>query len=349
MKKVLIADFFGSIKARGIPAYVKDLELLAAEVAVVRVLRAPVAMRRLPTTLQNLLMVAHEQLVVPLVALFWRPHLIVFPYNSASLLCSLSSRSVCVIHDLIPYRRRYRRWSPAFLYLLATTSWHAAWRRRVAGVSPYTMRLLRQVRRFQRCPICYLPNCFLTMKAQLGSGQVTRRITLVSGHSRNKDFAGALRLYDAFVRHAADPDPVGLDVVGFGDQSTLAVQTVAALAQQGMHLRGVQIHALLPRAELDSMLRTNAVTWAHSTAEGFGRVVVEGRMAGRPVVMSRLAVFRPFQDDATFAYSNSSAGSFCDALMRALRQPAQRTAYTVVANLQEQARTALHTLLEAPA
>lgn len=352
---VLVADFFGTLKARGIPAYVRDLQAIAQPWAEVRVLRAPASFSRLPAAVQNVLMVLHEQLAVPLVALILRPRLILFPYNSASFLCSLTHRSVCVIHDLIPYRRANRRLSPAYLYLLATTSWHALMGRRFAGPSPHTLRVLRHVNRFSGCELHYLPNCFAATAlsgappakaSRLEAGREAARITLISGRSHNKDFSGALRLYDAFLRsHPAETPSIGLDVVGFGEGADHARRTVAALAGSGLLLQEVVVHDLLPQTELDGMLQRNDVTWAHSKAEGFGRAIVEGRMAGRPVVVSRLAVFRPFLDEWCYPYSNGDLASFRTALGAALQASGRPGRYVIVEELQSSARGAMTKLL----
>jgi hypothetical protein len=351
---VLVADFFGTLKARGIPAYVRDLQAIAQPWADVRVMRAPAGFSRLPAVLQNVLMVLHEQLAVPFAAMMLRPRLIVFPYNSASFLCSLTQRSVCVIHDLIPYRRANRRLSPAYLYLLATTSWHAFMGRRFAGPSPHTLRVLRHVRRFSGCELHYLPNCFAATAApsppcEAGRAERDReamRVTLISGHSHNKDFTGALWLYDGFLRaQPAALSRLGLDVVGFGEGADQARRIVSALTESGLLLQDVVVHDLLPQPELDRLLRQNEATWAHSKAEGFGRAIVEGRMAGRPVVLSRLAVFRPFRDEWCYAYSNGDATSFHAALSAALQASERTGRYAIVEALQLSARGAMTKLL----
>lgn len=339
-KTILIADFFGSIKARGIPAYVRDLEALAGDRFDVLALRSPRFVRRFPGWAQNMLMVLHEQLYVPLVALVLRPAVILYPYNSSSILCALSRRCVCIVHDLIPYARRQRRLSPAYLYLLITTSWHAVLGRRVAGVSPFTVRTLRAVRRFHKCDVYYLPNCFASVAGQYRSSTDTGaspryRLTLVSGHSDNKDFLGALQLFLHF--RATHDQHLGLDVVGFADKAHLARAIIDSATGKSLHGHDVTVHELLPQAELDALLRKNAAVWAHSLAEGFGRAIVEGRMAGRPVVMSRLPVFAPFADSCTFAYRNGNGSDFCKALRLALRATSHCTRYEVVADLRAQA------------
>jgi hypothetical protein len=366
---ILVSDFFGSLKARGIPAYVRDLEAAITDVAEVRPLRAPAWFRRAPNGVQNLAMVLHEQIVVPWVAWTSRADLVVFPYNSASFLCSwLSQRSLCVMHDLIPYRRRHRRASLAYLYLLATTAWHTRRGCAVAGVSPYTMRLLGAVARFRDVPRLYMPNCFAATPVPKPAGTPDHRVTLISGHSRTKDLAGALdlwgrcwaastgagqavRLGSGQAGHEAAP---ALDVVGFGDGADLGRVMVKrwrarSSRPDGLASLEVKVHDLLPADVLQSLLARSAVVWAHSRAEGFGRTVVEGRMVGRPVVMSRLAVFRPFGDAWTWAYRNDDAEAFALAMHQAFACQGRSGPYDVPGALRQQVCDVITSLVAAVA
>lgn len=346
-KTVLIADFFGTVKERGIAAYVRDLEAIAAPMADMTTLRAPAWVRRRPQGVQNLLMVLHEQLVVPLHALFRRPDLIVFPYNSCSVLLSLSPRTVCVIHDLIPYRRRDRGSALAFGYVACTARWHAQLGRRFVAVSPFTARTLRALPRFSRSPVVTIPNCFTAAPvatAVLPSPR--RRVTLISGVGPNKDFARALELMAAAAADQRLTD-LAFDVVGFGLEYARATALIDAGRAHGLRLPDVTVHPLLPRAALDALLAANAVTWAHTRAEGFGRVVVEGRQAGRPVVMSRLAVFRPLADPFTFSYANDDAGGFVAALAGALAAAGTARPYFMLNRLRAAAAAGFGELLAA--
>ena len=341
---VLFADFFGTVKARGIAAYVRDLEVIAGEVgARTLTLRAPAWVRRQPQAVQNLLMVLHEQLVVPAHALLRRPDLIVFPYNSGSFLLSLSPRTVCVIHDLIPYRARHRGSRLAFAYVACSARWHARLGRRFVAVSPFTARTLRGVPRFARSPVTLIPNCFTALPAASTVSAPRRRVTLISGVGPNKAFAEALSLLAA----ADQGSRAGLeiDVVGFGPEHPRATAIVEEARARGLRLPPITVHPLLPRAELDRLIAGNAVTWAHTRAEGFGRVVVEGRAAGRPVVMSRLPVFRPLADAFTFSYANGEPGEFGRALAAALVAAEAPRPYLLVEQLRADATAGFRNLL----
>lgn len=347
-KKILFADFFGTVKERGIAAYVRDLEAIAAELGAETVmLRAPAWVRRLPQAIQNLLMVLHEQLAVPLQALRHRPDLIVFPYNSSSFLLSFSQRTVCVIHDLIPYRSRNRGSGLAFAYVACSARWHARLRRRFVAVSPFTARTLRAVPRFARCPVITIPNCFTALPPSAktsGRPVPRRRVTLISGVGSNKAFAQALELMSAATVDGRLAD-LGYDVVGFGPDHPRAAAMVEEARGRGLPLPPIMIHPLLPRDDLDVLIAENAVTWAHTLAEGFGRVVVEGRAAGRPVVMSRLPVFRALADPFTFSYSNADSAEFRRALHDALNASGAPRPYRLVEQLRADATAGFEELL----
>jgi len=347
---VLIADFFGTLKARGIPAYVQELSHIASDIADVRILQAPRFLASAPKSIQNILMVLHEQLYVPLVALLIRPTVILFPYNSTSLICSLSKRTACVVHDLIPYRRAQRRITFAFLYLWVTTTWHSLMKRRFVGVSPHTMRILRSIPRFAQCDCVYIPNTFagtkITDNTISNSKKSPPRLTLVSGNSQNKDFRGALHLYSS-MRMNIGKMVGGMDVVGFGDGHSHATRVVQIMRDEGVQgLDDIRIHGLLSRQDLDQLLRENGITWAHSLAEGFGRAVVEGRLAGGVVLMSRLGVFKPFTDDWCYPYKNGDSGEFQQSLTQALvGLKSQIDVYRVVDELQTTARQSIGQLV----
>ena len=346
-KKILLADFFGTVKERGIAAYVRDLETIAAPMADTVTLRAPVWVKRQPQALQNLLMVLHEQLVVPVHALIRRPDLIVFPYNSSSFLLSFSRRTVCVIHDLIPYRRRNRGSGLAFAYIACSVRWHARLGRRLVAVSPFTARTLKALPRFAGSRVVTIPNCFTTLPMDVTSPAppvLRPRVTLISGVGPNKAFAQALALMAEAATDERLAD-LGFDVVGFGPEHARATAMMEEARARSLALPPITVHPLLQRAELDALIAGNAVTWAHSLAEGFGRVVVEGRAAGRPVVMSRLPVFRTLSDPFTFSYCNTDPAGFRQALRDALHASHIARPYRLVDQLRTDATAGLKELL----
>lgn len=346
-RTILIADFFGTVKERGIAAYVRDMAEIAEPQASVQLLQAPPWVKRQSVAVQNLLLVLHEQIVVPMHAVLRRPDLIIFPYNSSSLLLSLSRRTVCVIHDLIPYRSRTRASGLAYSYVACTAGWHARLGRRFVAVSPFTARTLKSLPKFRDCAVIYIPNCFSTMMPRAAitpRAPASRRVTLISGIGPNKAFAEAIELMASTTEDPLLAD-ISFDVVGFGPDHASATAMIDAARHRGRTLPPIVVHPLLPRATLDRLLAANAVTWAHSHAEGFGRAIVEGRLAGRPVVMSRLAVFRALRDRQTFSYRNDEPLQFRQAVHAALHASSDVVPYALVDQLRHDAAAGVEMLL----
>jgi glycosyltransferase involved in cell wall biosynthesis len=126
------------------------------------------------------------------------------------------------------------------------------------------------------------------------------RVLLCSGLGRNKDYGGALRL---FARSHALRD-AELHIVGFGRDAYLARRRLerypASVAKRVV---------VLPRLSLDELVTeylASDLVWVHSQSEGFGRCVIEARLAGRPVVASNIGAFRRLMGPGVTLYRNST-------------------------------------------
>jgi hypothetical protein len=53
--------------------------------------------------------------------------------------------------------------------------------------------------------------------------------------------------------------------------------------------------------------RAHTIVWVHSLREGFGRCVVEGRLAGSRVIASEIAEFAELKDDDVYLYKDATA------------------------------------------
>ncbi|WP_374674998.1 glycosyltransferase [Ideonella sp.] len=299
---MLVFNFFAGLKARGIPVYAAELEECFGRLGIEhRELRAPAWLARAPAALQNVCYVLYEQVVAPLAGRWWRTGLTVYPYNAGSLLDAWSGRAVMVVHDLIPNRRDSG--GLAARYIRTCQAWHARLGRPVATVSRHTQRQLRRIERYRRCPLYLWANPFYAFETALqrtaappsavphapAAPAQPVRVLLCSGMGANKDYRGALRL----LRQLPGDLPVVLRVLGFGDDAALAERALAGLPAE----RRAQAR-VLPRLTLDGIVdefRAADVVWVHSRAEGFGRPVVEARMAGRPVVATDIGAFRPLR------------------------------------------------------
>jgi glycosyltransferase involved in cell wall biosynthesis len=295
--RVLVFNFFAGLKARGIPVYAAELEACFRRLGIEhRELRAPSWLARAPAVVQNACYVFYEQLVAPLAGRWWRTDVTVYPYNASSLLDALTGRAVMVVHDLIPNRREST--GLAARYIRLCQAWHAAWGRPVATVSRHTLRQLQRVGRFRRCPLYLWANPFYAFEDALrrevapAPGDTPPRpltVLLCSGMGANKDYRGALRL----LRHLPASGPVTLRVLGFGNDAPLAERVISSLPPAWR--AGAVV---LPRLTLEETVREFTrcdLVWVHSRAEGFGRPVVEARMAGRPVLATDIGAFRAFR------------------------------------------------------
>jgi glycosyltransferase involved in cell wall biosynthesis len=292
--RVLVFNFFADIKPRGIPVYARELEVCFQRIGVShRELCAPRWMSGFPAVLQNICFVLFEQVLAPLLSMWWRCSLTVYPYNSGGLLDALVGKSVMVIHDLIPNRRSSR--SLAARYIQVCQAWHAWLGRPIATVSRHTMRQLQRISRFQRCEKYLWSNPFYAFEAALARPHSPRRratttatitVLLCSGIGPNKDYRGALRL----LRGLAADEPLEIRVLGFGNDARLAERAVRSLPEAWRNRVRV-----LPRLSLDEAVGEflgSDLVWVHSRAEGFGRPVMEARMCGRPVLASDIGAFR---------------------------------------------------------
>ena len=85
------------------------------------------------------------------------------------------------------------------------------------------------------------------------------------------------------------------------------LQPVAAFMASGQ----LQVCGRLSDAEVARAYRSHAVVWVHSLREGFGRCVVEGRLAGARVLATDIAEFAELRDGDVYLYKNP-AGFFTD-------------------------------------
>lgn len=325
--RVLVFNFFGGIKARGIPVYAAELEECFRRLGVEHVeLRAPAWLARAPTLLQNVCYVLFEQVVAPLVGRWRRTALTVYPYNACSLFDTLAGRAVMVVHDLIPNRRDSG--GAAAKYIRVCQAWHARLGRPVATVSRHTLRQLQRLDQFRCCPLYLWANPFYAFEGALerrrspcdapdAPPQRRRSVLLCSGLGANKDYRGALRL----LRQLPDDVDVDVRVLGFGDDAALAERALALLPP---HRRaGVRV---LPRLTLDGIVQAFCcadLVWVHSRAEGFGRPVVEARMSGRPVLATDIGAFRPLRRlNHVHLYKDAA---FVEAFRTALAEAASHT------------------------
>jgi glycosyltransferase involved in cell wall biosynthesis len=291
VQRVLVFNFFNGIKERGIPLYARELEKCFERIGIGHVeLACPRWARRLHPGLLNLMFVAFEQIVAPLVALLRGCAVTVYPYNSCGVIDAVLGRSVIVVHDLIPNERASR--GLAAMYIRSTQIIHCALRRPVCAVSEHTLKTLRRLERYARCPLYLWSNPFYAFEETVArlAGETppprAQRILLCSGVGPNKDFVGALQLFQL----SADRHDAELRVVGFGADAFLARRRLERLPSS--LTSRVTVLERISIEDLAREYRDCDLVWVHSKKEGFGRPVVEARISGGRVLASNISAFR---------------------------------------------------------
>lgn len=303
MRRVLIFNFFGGVMDRGIPMYAQEIAEAMRRAGIEAVeLRCPTWLRRAPRPLRNALFVLFEQLVAPAARVLRGGAVTVYPYNSAGLIDAVLGKSVVVIHDFIGNGRA--NGALAARYIRYTQYVHRKLCRPVCAASEHTLRHLRNLPAYERCTLSLWSNPFYGFERVVAQTQAPQkrngtrlRVLLCSGMGANKDFAGALQLFKSCAA-LADAE---LRIVGFGDVAHLAQHRVDKLP------RAVRERiVVLPRLELHELVAEYVASdfvWVHSRKEGFGRCVVEAKLAARPVLASNINAFRRFRGPGVYLYT----------------------------------------------
>jgi hypothetical protein len=148
-----------------------------------------------------------------------------------------------------------------------------------------------------------------------------KSILLCTGSTENKDLASV----------AADYLPLALrsgfrvSILGLHKKDDLArLQPLNDFLVSGQ----LRLCGQLSDAEVVSEYKSHQIVWVHSRREGFGRCVVEGRLAGSPVICSAIPEFMALQDAAVFLYANlSEFDGLLTQLSRTERAPPLYTGY----------------------
>jgi hypothetical protein len=289
---ILINDFIGGVLDRGIPHYVRNIIFgLEEEGFRVSVVRAPAICRKLPRGVFYLIAVLFEQAVVPVLGLFKRADITLYPYNSVAVIDLLTRRGKIVIHDLEQLNRGL---SPSKLYYLAcyrTLKWLKS---PVFTIMELTRQRLIESGLFGECPITVLPVTFYAFERLLAAVprpvKIKNSLLLCTGSNPNKDFDTVVS--DYLPKALAD----GFSVAVVGLHKTTDATRLESL---GSYLQGgkLKLCGQLSDAEVAAEYLEHDITWVHSLREGFGRCVIEGRLAGSRVVCSNIPEFSTQRDE----------------------------------------------------
>lgn len=298
---ILINDFIGGVLDRGIPLYVRNLiDGLQQDGIRVSVVRAPAFCRKLPRSLFYMIAVVVEQIALPLIGLCKRADITLYPYNSASIIDLLTRRGRIVVHDLEQLNRGLSPSKAYFLLCYRVIKWLD---RPLFTISNLSRQRLIASGLFGSGAITILPNTFFAFERLLPTPPSRREaktsILLCSGSTANKDIESLATVY---LPQALD---AGYRVSILGLHKATDAPRLAALDG---YLRSGQLRfcGQLSDGEVAAEYQKHEIVWVHSLREGFGRCVVEGRLAGSRVICTDIAEFAELSDNEVYRYKDSA-------------------------------------------
>ena len=296
---ILINDFIGGVLDRGIPLYVRNLiDGLQQEGFRVSVVRAPAFCRKLPRGLLYVIAVAVEQIALPLIGLWSRADITLYPYNSASIIDLLNRRGRIVVHDLEQLNRGMSPSKAYFLLCYRAIRWL---NRPLFTISKLSRERVIASGLFGSGAITILPNTFYAferlLQAQPPQREAKTSILLCSGSTANKDIEAVAGAYLPKALAA------GYRVSILGLHKATDAPRLGSL---DAYLRTGQLRfcGQLSDGEVAAEYQKHEIVWVHSLREGFGRCVVEGRLAGSRVVCTDIPEFAELSDNEVYRYKD---------------------------------------------
>jgi hypothetical protein len=294
---ILINDFIGGVLDRGMPLYVRNLiDGLNEEGFRVSVVRAPRICRKLPRSLFYVITVLVEQTVLPLVGLVRRADLTLYPYNSVAIIDLFTRRGRIVVHDLEQLNRALSPSKAYYLLCYRAIRWldYA-----VFTISGLSRARIGKSGLFGAGPVTILPNTFYAFERLLRAAAPPREaknsLLLCTGSTTNKDLEGVVADYLPRLLER------GYRVSVFGLHKATDASRLAALS---LYLDSGQLRLCgqLSDSEVAAEYKKHEIVWVHSLREGFGRCVVEGRLAGSRVICTAIPEFAELRDDDVYLY-----------------------------------------------
>lgn len=296
---ILINDFIGGFLDRGMPLYVRNLiDGLRQEGFRVSVVRAPRICRRLPRNVFYMISVLVEQMALPIIGYLKRADMTLYPYNSVAIVDLLTQRGRIVVHDLEQLNRAI---SPSKLYYLTCYRAIKWLGRPIFTISKQSRDRLQASGRFGSGAATILPNTFYSFEHLLSSHPSSARakpsILLCTGSTANKDFETVVHDYLPEVLAA------GFHVSVLGLHKTTDAARLAPLRDFIMSDK-LTLYGQLSDKEVAEEYQRHSIVWVHSLREGFGRCVVEGRLAGARVICTHIPEFVELRDDDVYLYED---------------------------------------------
>ena len=299
---ILVNDFIGGVLDRGIPLYVRNLiDGLQEEGFRVSVVRAPALCRKLPRGVFYMLAVTVEQTLLPLIGLVLRSDLTLYPYNSVAIADLFTRRGRIVVHDLEQLNRRL---SVSKIYYLACYRALKRLNAPIFTISELSRERILDSGLFGHGPITLLPNTFYSFERLLNAEPRRpddgRSILLCTGSTANKDLETVVTDYLPKVLEA------GFHVSIVGLHKATDAPRLAPL-ESYMAAGQLLLCGRLSDREVAREYRSHGIVWVHSLREGFGRCVVEGRLAGSRVICTDIAEFAGLRDGDVCLYKDPAA------------------------------------------
>jgi hypothetical protein len=297
---ILVNDFIGGVLDRGIPLYVRNLiDGLREEGFRVSVVRAPAFCRKLPRSLFYLIAVVVEQTLLPLIGLCLRAERTIYPYNSVAIADLLTSRGRIVVHDLEQLNRPTSFSKLYYLCCYRAVKWRNA---PVFTISEISRQRMIESELFGRGPITLLPNTFYAFERLLHSEAPARQpaILLCTGSTANKDLETVVADYLPAVMAR------GWRVAIFGLHKAGDMPKFDSL-QRFLNSGQLRLCGQLSDQQVANEYRAHTIIWVHSLREGFGRCVVEGRLAGGHVIATDIPEFAALRDGDVHLYKDAAA------------------------------------------
>jgi len=297
--RILINDFIGGVLDRGIPLYVRNLiDGLREEGFRICVVRAPAFCRKLPRGLFYLIAVLVEQTILPVIGLCARAQLTIYPYNSVAVADLLRRRGRIVVHDLEQLNRPLSFSKLYYLFCYRAVKWFSA---PMFTISEISRQRLIKSGLFGRGEITLLPNTFYTFE-RLVAGETPKRgtaILLCTGSTANKDVETLVADYLPKVLAQGH----SISILGLHKLSDAPrLESLRGFMNSGQ----LRLCGQLSDRQVASEYRSHAIVWVHSLREGFGRCVVEGRLAGSRVVATDIPEFAGLRDGDVYLYKDAA-------------------------------------------
>ena len=316
--RILINDFIGGVLDRGIPLYVRNLiDGLREEGFSVSVIRAPGLCRKMPRGLFYLLAVLVEQTLLPVIGCYLRATLTIYPYNSVAVVDLLTRRGRIVVHDLEQLNRPLSFSKLYYRFCYRAVRWRGA---PIFTISEISRQRLVESGLFGRGEITILPNTFYAFERLAAAERPAREaaILLCTGSTANKDLETLVTEYlpPVLARGYA------VSILGLHKQSDMPrLEALRDFMKSGQ----LRLCGQLSDRQVAREYRAHRIVWVHSLREGFGRCVVEGRLAGSRVVASDIPEFAGLRDEDVHLYRDAS--EFMASLIRLMSREATAAPY----------------------